>query len=49
MTDLDIMGAELLTAAGGEAFLKSILGAAIHLCISKSVVATTLNLRYLRP
>lgn len=43
MTDLAlILGAVLLAAAGGEAFLKSILGAAIHLRVPKSVVATTL-------
>ena len=37
-----ILGAVLLAAAGGEAFLKSILGAAIHLRVPKIVVATTL-------
>jgi len=43
MTDLAfILGAILLTAAGGEAFLKSILGAALHLRGPKMVVATTL-------
>jgi len=43
MTDLAlILGAVLLAAAGGEAFLKSILGAAIHLRVPKLVVATTL-------
>ncbi len=43
MTDLAlILGAVLLAAAGGEAFLKSILGAAIHLRVPKIVVATTL-------
>jgi cation:H+ antiporter len=43
VTDLAlILGAVLLAAAGGEAFLKSILGAAIHLRVPKSVVATTL-------
>ena len=43
MTDLVlILGAVLLAAAGGEAFLKSILGAAIHLRVPKIVVATTL-------
>jgi cation:H+ antiporter len=43
MTDLAlIMSAILLAAAGGEAFLKSILGAALHLRIPKMVVATTL-------
>jgi cation:H+ antiporter len=43
MTDLAlIIGAVLLAAAGGEAFLRSILGAAIHLRVPKMVVATTL-------
>ncbi|MBK7765358.1 MAG: sodium:calcium antiporter [Sulfuritalea sp.] len=43
MNDLaQIVGAVLLAAAGGEAFLKSILGAAIHLRVPKMVVATTL-------
>ena len=43
MTDLTlILGAVLLAAAGGEAFLKSILGAALHLRVPKVVVATTL-------
>jgi cation:H+ antiporter len=43
VTDLVlILGAVLLAAAGGEAFLKSILGAAIHLRVPKIVVATTL-------
>ncbi|MBK9704522.1 MAG: sodium:calcium antiporter [Betaproteobacteria bacterium] len=43
MTDLAlILGAVVLAAAGGEAFLKSILGAAIHLRVPKIVVATTL-------
>ena len=43
MTDLAlILGAVLLAAAGGEAFLKSILGAANHLRVPKMVVATTL-------
>ena len=43
MTDLAlILGAVLQAAAGGEAFLKSILGAAIHLRVPKIVVATTL-------
>lgn len=43
MTDLVlILGAVLLAAAGGEAFLKSILGAALHLRVPKAVVATTL-------
>lgn len=43
MTDLAlILGAILLAAAGGEAFLKSILGAARHLRVPKMVVATTL-------
>lgn len=37
-----ILGAVLLAAAGGEAFLKSILGAATHLRVPKMVVATTL-------
>lgn len=37
-----ILGAVLLAAAGGEAFLKSILGAAIHLRIPKAIAATTL-------
>jgi cation:H+ antiporter len=43
MTDLAlILGAVLLAAAGGEAFLKAILGAALHLRVPKMVVATTL-------
>ena len=43
MTDLAlILGAVVLAAAGGEAFLKSIFGAAIHLRVPKIVVATTL-------
>lgn len=43
MTDLAlILGAVLLAAAGGEAFLRSILGAALHLRVPKVVVATTL-------
>jgi cation:H+ antiporter len=43
VTDLAlIVGAILLAAAGGEAFLKSILGAALHLRVPKMVVATTL-------
>lgn len=43
MTDLAlILGAVLLAAVGGEAFLKSILGAALHLRVPKTVVATTL-------
>ncbi|MBK7422599.1 MAG: sodium:calcium antiporter [Propionivibrio sp.] len=43
MTDLAlIIGAVVLAALGGEAFLKSILGAAVHLRVSKMVVATTL-------
>ncbi|MBM4189279.1 MAG: calcium/sodium antiporter [Betaproteobacteria bacterium] len=43
MTDLAfILGAILLAAAGGEAFLKFILGAALHLRVPKVVVATTL-------
>jgi cation:H+ antiporter len=42
MTDLAfILGAILLAAAGGEAFLRSILGAALHLRVPKMVVATT--------
>ncbi len=37
MTDLaPIVGAVLLAATGGEAFLKSILGAAIHLCAPRA-------------
>ncbi|MBM4189276.1 MAG: calcium/sodium antiporter [Betaproteobacteria bacterium] len=43
MTDLFfILIAIVLAAAGGEAFLKSILGAALHLRVPKMVVATTL-------
>ena len=43
MTDLALMlGAVALAAAGGEVFLKSILGAAFHLRVPKMVVATTL-------
>lgn len=43
MNDLvQIVGAVLLAAFGGEAFLKSILGAALHLRVPKMVVATTL-------
>lgn len=43
MSDLAlILSAILLAAAGGEAFLKSILGAALHLRVPKMVVATTL-------
>lgn len=43
MNDLaQIVGAVLLAAVGGEAFLKSILGAALHLRVPKIVVATTL-------
>ena len=43
MTDLAlILGAVLLAAVGGEAFLKSILGVAIQLRVPKVVVATTL-------
>ena len=43
MSDLvQIVGAVLLAALGGEAFLKSILGAAVHLRVPKMVVATTL-------
>lgn len=37
-----VLGAVLLAAAGGEAFLKSILGAALHLRMPKVVVASTL-------
>ncbi len=37
-----VLGAIILAAAGGEAFLKSILGAALHLRVPKMVVATTL-------
>ncbi len=41
--DLAALGsAVLLAAGGGEAFLKSILGAARHLRVPKAVVATTL-------
>lgn len=44
MTDLAlILAAVLLAAIGGEAFLKSILGAALHLRVPKMVVATTLS------
>lgn len=43
MTDAAlILGAILLAAIGGEAFLRSILGAALHLRVPKIVVATTL-------
>ncbi len=43
LSDLvQIVGAILLAALGGEAFLKSILGAAVHLRVPKAVVATTL-------
>ncbi len=43
MTDLAfLLGAVLLAAAGGEAFLKSILGAARHWRVPKAVVASTL-------
>jgi cation:H+ antiporter len=43
VTDLvQIVGAVLLAAGGGEVFLKSILGAALHLRVPKMVVATTL-------
>ena len=43
MLDFALMlGAVLLAALGGEAFLKSILGAARHLRVPKRVVATTL-------
>ena len=37
-----ILGAIALATLGGEAFLKSILGAALHLRVPKMVVATTL-------
>ena len=41
MTDLAlILGAVLLAAAGGEAFLRAILGTALHLRVPKVVVAT---------
>lgn len=39
---LAVLAAIALAAAGGEAFLKSILGAAIHLRVPKRVVAITL-------
>lgn len=42
MDVLLILGAVFLAATGGEAFLKSILGAAIHLRVPKVVIATTL-------
>ncbi|MBK6638283.1 MAG: calcium/sodium antiporter [Rhodocyclaceae bacterium] len=43
MTDLAlILAAVVLAAVGGEAFLKSILGVALHLRVPKMVVATTL-------
>lgn len=43
MTDAAlVLGAILLAAMGGEAFLRSILGAALHLRVPKIVVATTL-------
>lgn len=43
MTDLTfILAAILLAAAGGDAFLKFILGAALHLRVPKMLVATTL-------
>lgn len=43
MTDLAfILGAILLAALGGDAFLKSVLGAALHLRLPKVVVASTL-------
>lgn len=43
MTDLAlILAGILLAATGGEAFLKSILGVALHLRVPKMVVATTL-------
>ncbi|PKO84377.1 MAG: hypothetical protein CVU17_04310 [Betaproteobacteria bacterium HGW-Betaproteobacteria-11] len=42
-TDLAALaGAVLLAAAGGEAFLKGILGTALHLRVPKLLVATTL-------
>jgi cation:H+ antiporter len=37
-----LLGAVLLAAAGGEAFLKAILGVAHHLRVPKAVAATTL-------
>ena len=37
-----LIGAIILAAVGGEAFLRSILGAAAHLRVPKMVVATTL-------
>lgn len=37
-----LIGAVLLAGVGGEAFLKSILGAAAHLRVPKAVAATTL-------
>lgn len=37
-----LIGAVVLAAVGGEAFLKSILGAAAHLRVPKAVAATTL-------
>ena len=39
---LAVLAAVVLAAVGGEAFLKSILGAAIHLRVPKRVVAITL-------
>ena len=39
---LAVLAAVALAAVGGEAFLKSILGAAIHLRVPKRVVAITL-------
>ena len=37
-----LAGAVVLAGLGGEAFLKSILGVAMHLRLPKAVVATTL-------
>ncbi|MDP2882664.1 MAG: sodium:calcium antiporter [Azonexus sp.] len=37
-----LLGAVLLAAAGGEAFLKAILGAAAHLRVPRALAATTL-------
>ncbi|MDP1605421.1 MAG: sodium:calcium antiporter [Rhodocyclaceae bacterium] len=39
---LAVLGAIILAGVGGEAFLKSILGAAVHLRVPKAVVATIL-------
>lgn len=39
---ITLAGAVLLAGIGGEAFLKSILGTAVHLRVPKAVVATTL-------